>query len=502
MRTLYAKLSAALLVLLLLLGTVTAVVTIRTSRLHMLEVQQELHRELAAKVVEEQPRLHDATARDEALDLIFEKLMVINPDIEIYLLDGAGRILGYSAPPGRVQQEVVDLEPVRTFLDDHTPLPILGTDPRNPDSANIFSVAPIRADGDEGYLYIVLASEQLDSALAMVSTSYILQTGVFMVAGSLVLALLGGVLMFRRLTRRLRQLAGEIADFERRMLGRAGQGGEMAGEAGERSPATAATAPADEVDALERGFRDMSHRISRQVAELEARDEERRDLLANISHDVRTPLTHLQGYLETLLLKGDGLSGEERGEYLQIAVQRSEQLGRLVADLLDLAKLDAPKRLEEQEEFSIAELVQDVVQQFELAAEEDGIELAVRIDAERARIRGNLGTIERALQNLIENAVRYSRRGDRVEVCVGRAAAGVEIAVRDTGPGIPPDELEHIFDRFYRCRGRGGGSQEGSGLGLSIARRALELHGADLLCESRVGEGTTFRFSLPRTADL
>jgi signal transduction histidine kinase len=290
------------------------------------------------------------------------------------------------------------------------------------------------------------------------------------------------------LTERLRRLAGEISDFEGRMLRTKNK--ELAAAQRRQPPA------ADEIDALECGFHDMSRRISRQLGELEAQDQERRDLLANISHDVRTPLTHLQGYLETMQMKGEALAQEERREYLQIAVQRSEQLGRLVADLLDLAKLEAPTGLLEREEFSVAELVQDVVQQFQLAARECGLELGVSIDAADTQIRGNLGSMERALQNLIENAVRYTRPGDRVDVIVEQDDEMIEIAIRDTGPGIPPDELEHVFDRFYRCRARGSGSQEGSGLGLSIAQRALALHGANLVCESRVGQGTTFRFAL------
>ncbi len=482
MRTLYAKLSAVLLLLLLVVGTVTAALTVRTSRLYMQEVQQNLHRGLAAKVLEDQPLIEDAAGRDEALQRIFEDLMFINPDLEVYLLDDGGRVLGYAAPPGRVQQEAVELAPIRAFLAGDT-LPILGTDPRNPEAGNIFSVAAI-GEPPSGYLYIVVASEELSSVASMVATSYILRTGVGLVAGSLAVALIGGLLLFRRLTRRLRSLSADMATFEADVLRDAA----VADGAG--------SGVGDELDALERRFVDMSQRISRQLEQLEQLDQERRTLLANISHDVRTPLTHLQGYLETALLKGNSLSEDERREYLQIAVQRSEQLGRLIADLLDLAKLEAPGMRVEKEEFSIAELVQDVAQAFELAARKRGVQLDVRIAAARARVNGNLGTLERTLQNLIENAVRYTRPGDRIEVIVAGGRDLVEVAIRDNGPGIPPDQLEHVFDRFYRGGGRRSGPEEGSGLGLSIARRALQIHGADLACESKVGEGTTFRFSL------
>lgn len=485
MRTLYAKLSVALFLLLLVLGTVTVIVTVHTSRMYMLEVQQRLHRDLAAKVIEEQPSLRNAAARGQALDETFEKLMVINPEIEIYLLDDTGRILAYSAPPGRVQRDTVDLGPVRTMLAGSSPLPILGTDPRNPQNDDIFSVAAVDGPG-MGYLYIVLASEQLDSVASTVAASYILRTGLFMVAGSLLLTLIGGLALLRGLTGRLRGLMDQIDDFE----GRA-PGNEHVAAANHSHSLSAG----DEIDAMERSFSRMSARIARQLEQLEKQDKERRDLITNLSHDVRTPLTHLQGYLETMLLKGEGLSVEERREYLEIAVQRSEQLGRLVADLLELAKLDNPEQLSVEEDFSMSELVQDVAQRFRLTARERGIELGLHIDGSSTRVRGNLGAVERALENLIENAFCYSERGARVDVRVARCGDAVEVEVCDTGPGVPAHELEHIFDRFYRCSSRDSSAEPGSGLGLSIAHRVLELHGVDLACDSRVGEGTTFHFA-------
>ena len=499
MRTLNARLSAALLVLLLVLGTVTVALTLWTSRLHMQEAQQKLHRDLATHIVEEQPLLADRAASKAVLGDVFEKLMVINPDLEIYLLDLEGNILAYSAPPGRVQLARVSLAPILTFLEPDARLPILGTDPRSPGSSNIFSAAPIRRDAQlVGYLYIVLASEQLGSAADMLEASYILRAGTSMVAGSLLVAMAGGLLIFRGLTRRLRELTGEMADFETQVLSqRRGDHGSVAPPpvAG-GPPPSSDTGDADEIDRLARGFRGMAEQISRHLGELEKQDEERRALLANISHDVRTPLTHLQGYLETLLMRGESLSAEERREYLQIATQRSEQLGRLVADLFELAKLDAPAEHLDKEPVPIAELVQDVAQEFRLAAAGRDIVLDAHVGETPLLVNGNLGVIERVLQNLIENALRHTRSGDRITVAVACEGDTVRVSVGDSGPGIPPDDLPHIFDRFYHRSPRRGRNTESSGLGLAIAKRGLELHGSDLVCESEVDVGTTFRFEL------
>jgi hypothetical protein len=244
----------------------------------------------------------------------------------------------------------------------------------------------------------------------------------------------------------------------------------------------------------------MAGRIRSQIDELEHTDRLRRELVANISHDVRTPLTHLQGYLETLLMKEESLSIEERREYLEIAAQQSEQLGRMVADLFELAKLDTLSEPLEMETFAAAELVQDVAQEFRLAAEGRGITMHIEIERDVGLVNGNLGVLERVLQNLLANALQYTTVGDQISVSVRSLGERLRIEVADSGSGIPEEELPYIFDRFHRCTSRGAGVPDGSGLGLAIAKRALELHDSDLHCESSVGVGTTFRFELKRLA--
>lgn len=497
MRTLNARLSAALLALLLLLGTGTLALTLWSSRAYVREVQQKLHRDLAGHVVQEHPLLRDPAARQDALDAVFEELMVINPDLEFYLLDAGGGVLAYAAPPGRVLQDTVALAPLHAFLRDNARLPILGTDPRNPTSDNIFSAAEIHRDGQlAGYLYIVLASEQLGTVAQMLGGSYILRVGGWMVLGSVIVASAGGLLLFRRLTRRLRHLTREMSDFESRMLRSHDAAPVAALPEARTGQHVSEPEPVDEIDRLERSFRHMERQIGRQVGELEQQDQKRRDFLANISHDIRTPLTHLQGYLETLLMRGESLSGDERRDYLQIAAQRSEQLGRLVADLFDLAKFDTLTEPVDKEPFAIAELVQDVAQEFRLAAGERNIVLDRQLPDTQLIVHGNLSLIERVLQNLIDNAIRYARSGDRVSVTVGSRGDAVRVTVSDTGPGIPPDRLPHIFDRFYHRTPHSTPAGEGSGLGLAIAKRALELHDSELVCRSEVGVGTTFHFEL------
>jgi signal transduction histidine kinase len=318
----------------------------------------------------------------------------------------------------------------------------------------------------------------------MVAGSTNLKLAAWTVGGSLLLALVGGLLAFGGLTRRLRALAANVAAFRRDELG---------GGAG----AVSAEGRGDEISRLARAFHEMAERIRRQIEELKETDRLRRELVANVSHDLRTPLTHLQGYLETLQLKEDALPAEERREYLAIAAQQSERLGRLVDDLFELAKLDASQDLPDREVFAVSELVQDVAQKFRLPAMQKGVALEADIAGGPGPVSADLGLIERVLENLVENALRYTPDGGRVTVSVRPRSEGVLLEVSDTGAGIPASQLPHIFDRFHRYAPPGGRGAGGAGLGLAIARRALELHGSDLGCDSAPGSGTTFRFLLP-----
>lgn len=513
------RLTLALLTLLLLFGGVTLGVTLVTNHLHGQQLQQELNRDLARQLVEEQLPLGRDGIRREALDSIFHQLMVINPDIEVYLLDPQGTILEYSAPPGRVRRDRVDLEPIETFLREgaHSEnLPILGDDPRDPSRRKIFSVAPILDQNDEGsggrhlgYLYVVLAGEQVESMTAMVEGSNIVRLGLWIVGASLLLALVTGGFLFRRLTRRLRSLAREMGSFQSELRSSgpgeatsepfpAAPGADLATDLGSGGPR------GDEIELLRASFRHLTERIDHQIELLRENDRLRRELVANVSHDLRTPITHLQGYLETLQLKEDVLAPEERREYLEIATQQAERLGRLVGDLFELAKLEARQSPLEIETFSMAELIQDVVQKFRIPAERADVQIDGDLATSPALVSADLDLVERVLDNLIDNALRHTPRGGTITVGVHACATALEpdgrpritVEVRDTGPGIPAADLPHIFDRFYRGARRPGTRDAGTGLGLAIARRALELHGTDLTCESVPGEGATFRFEL------
>ena len=484
-RTLYAKLALILLALLSLLGALFLFANLLSTRLFLREVNQDLHRDLAAQLVAESLPLEDGEIQPEALEHIFHMLMVINPAIEVYLLDPEGALLAYSAPAGTVVRESVSLEPVHRFLSATQRLPVLGEDPRDLARRKVFSAAVVGAsEAPEGYLYVILGGELYDSAVAMIAGSHILRLGVGASLAALLFALATGLLLFARITRRLRRLATGVESFR--------QSGFT------ELPAFAWSAQSgrnDEIDRLGGTFQEMAGQMSDQLAELKKTDELRRELVANVSHDLRTPITSLHGYLETLHVKADSLSEAERRDYLETALKHSERLSELVSELFELARLESCATDLEIEPVPLAELVQDAIQHFRLDAEVKQIDLRADLPKESRRVEVDVGLISRALDNLLDNALRYTPAGGRVTVGLHHGDETLRVEIEDTGPGIAPENLPHLFDRFFH-HPAGTSDHGGTGLGLAIAQKALELHGSAIEVESSPGKGSRFAFEL------
>jgi two-component system OmpR family sensor kinase len=253
---------------------------------------------------------------------------------------------------------------------------------------------------------------------------------------------------------------------------------------------------ADEIDRLGSTFKEMSKRIENQMEELKRSDELRRELIANVSHDLRTPLATLQGYIETLLIKGSQYTEEERRGYLETAIKHCQRLSKLVSELLELAKLDSSEMRVNFEPFSLPELVQDVVQKFQLRADEKHIEIISNLEDELPFVNADIALVERALENLIENAIRFTPIDGTITIKLA-LKKDILAQISDTGPGIPKEELPHIFKRFYHADRSRKGTEGHSGLGLAITQKIIELHQGSIHVTSSPDAGTSFTFSLP-----
>ena len=479
--------------LLLALGAAMVLMLQHYSALTALEAGQRMNLGLARYVVEHQPPGligtdgHPDRARMKELGL---HVMMINPSVEVYLLDPRGRVLAHALEglqgPDPVGAQVNPL-PVRRLLEhqsaDAPRLPVLGTDPLDTTKTNTFSVASIDADnGPAGYLYIVLNGRLAQRVSASLSNSNALQA---MAVGALAATALAAVVLWitwRQLTRPLRSLTDELRSFR------------------DEAAAPDGNEPGDEIGVLRRAVRAMQTRIAQQFQRLEDGDRQRRELVSNISHDLRTPLSSIQGYVETVLLRGETLDASARVNHLRTALRHVDVLGKRIADLFELSKLDAGRVQPRLEVFCLAELLQDVVQNYRLAAQQRSVRLSLSAGSHmKTKVLADIALIERVLQNLIDNALRYTAAGGEVTLGIERRGAFMEISVSDTGRGIATEHLPHIFERYWRATDADQtAAATSSGLGLAIVKRILDLHGSVVRVHSEFMRGTRFEFLLPQ----
>lgn len=488
--TLTQRLSLVFAVLLLVCSGTSAWMQVRSNRMHELEVVQGLSRDLAESIARD-AQLTDANGlMPDAVRKLFSQLMVVNPSVEVYLLEPDGRIAGHAAPEGRLRRDRIDLAPVRRMIDG-APLPILADDPRSTDGRKVFSAAPLRVHGrDVGFIYVVLLGEAHDLVAAQGSTNAVLTTALWSIAMVALLCLAAGFVAFTLITRPLRRLTETVRHFD------------MSG-APPPLPALAPSPPPtpdsrDEIAVLDGAYRQMVVRIGEQWQVLSRQDQERRELIANVSHDLRTPLSSLHGYLETLLLKDATLQPAERQRYLGIALDQSRKVGALAQSLFELARLEYGFVQPEAEPFAMADLVQDVFQKFELAAQERQVALQADIAPQLPPVHADLGLVERVLTNLLDNALRHTPPGGAVTVVLAREGDALAVQVQDTGPGIAPELREGLFERPFTM----GGSRRGGGLGLRIAHRILALHGSRIALVQMQAPGAAFRFTLPWAGEV
>ncbi|MCY0385793.1 HAMP domain-containing sensor histidine kinase [Robbsia sp. Bb-Pol-6] len=399
--TLTQRLSLVFAALLLACCGASAWLRIHSNDLHEKEVIQSLSRGLASHIAGNRTLMDASGPRTDALKALFGQLMVVNPSVEVYLLDSEGTIRGDDAPAGHLKRERVDLAPIKRFLGG-APLPVFGDDPRSAAGRKVFSAAPVAGTADRpgGYIYVVLQSELRDRLDAEVQANAVLKTTLRLMALVAVLGLLAGLTAFWLITRPLRRLTQAMRHFDAN------------------------------------GEPDKQPRVPR-TASTNQRD--------------------------------------------------------------DIVVLDEPAKLEyglvslDPEVFSLEDLLQDVLEKFELSVAAKRIALHVERPPALPAIRADLGMIERILTNLLDNAIRHTPEEGVVTVLLSHHDQRVWVTCRDTGPGIPAAMRDSLFVRPFHS----GRVAQSGGLGLLLVHRMLQLHGGHITLVDETATGTTFRFDLP-----
>lgn len=485
-KTLYGKISIIFLLILFVFGSVQIIISVQSSLNFVCETDQTINRPLAKNLAKKfQPHLLGDIDLAAIEDIIHE-IMIINPRIDVYLLDNKGNLKAEFQPANSILLKKIDTEPIKKFISNSPTmkLPIMGQDPKNLDRKRVFSAATIQLGSNPeniGYIYVILGAELYDSAMSGVGGSYILSSTALILGLTLLISGTLGSVLFFNLTKRLRRVTQSVIEFEK-------------GNYREKIKVKSD----DEVGQLTTAFNSMASTIEGNLDELRKNDKLRRELIANISHDLRSPLTSIQGYIETILMKDDNISPKQRTEFLETILVNVKNLNNLVGELFELSILDAKQNKPVVEPFSIAELLQDIVLKFQPQAEKKGINIITKIPKVLPFVIGDISMIDRVLSNLLDNAIRYTGKGGKVRIDLKAVDDKVELSVSDSGEGIPKDDLPYVFNRFYRVEKSRTKHSGGSGLGLAIVKKIVEAHESNINVRSELNKGTSFSFNLKK----
>ena len=494
-KRLYLRLSFAFLLLLLLQSIVLGFFWQQGNKAYSQEVTQRLNESIAMYITEQQQLIVEGNVDQQELERLANRAMVINPSVEVYLLSPQGEVISNLVGGDQLQHKVIDLNAVEQFLSPNRKLPILGQDPKLAEGLKPISVSSIREQGQiAGYLYVVLGGTVEQGIIDSIKNSSILTLSMAAIAASLLLTLIFSVLIFYLMTRRLQHLSEAVKVFHLTHFE------DFASLITDNS--TQYSEPQDEIDQLSYCVLAMAQHMKEQLEQIERIDAQRREFIANISHDLKTPLATIQGYVETILIKEthEPLAQGERKKYLTTALKQSNTLAGLIDQLFELAKLESGNMVPELEEFSLKELIHDSLQDATWSAKERNIHFQVDADDHDYRVHADIALIQRVVQNLLDNAIKYSPENSLIRIQMVDGEDAVQLHIADQGKGILPEDIPHIFERYYRCQQQRHSSKLGSGLGLAIVKKICDLHQSSISVTSQLNKGSEFKFELAKVA--
>lgn len=455
--------------------------SLRTADRYYEDVTQELSAPIAMYIAQNRPPFHAGAFDGERFRALAATAMILNPSIEVYALDPAGRILSHGDAARPLARSSVDLAPVGRFIraaDDGRP--IVGDDPRDAHARRIISAAAVGPpEAPWGYVYVILDSSARQETIARAWPHH---AQAFAGGGIVIIVLAGFVvaaLLFGRLALPLRALARDVGEFEKQMLAH---------------DADAYDGARDEIARLRLGFGRLRSRLTAQMRALQTADASRREWIAHLSHDLRAPLTTLQAHLETVLRRDGVASTSERRESVARALMHCAQMRRLLGDLFESARLEAPTLELHLEQFALGELAQDALLSYRDAAEAQGVRIECEIERSDLTLMADIGLFQRLIDNLLTNAVRASPAGTTVVLGVRRTGETLSLTVSDTGKG-PTADMLRVFN------GAEDPAAGASGLGLRIIAQILRLHGLQSRVERIPGGGSLVRIEIPAATE-
>ncbi|WP_442266292.1 ATP-binding protein [Tenacibaculum sp. ZS6-P6] len=454
------------------------------------QTTQRLNANVANHLIEEKfkntaPFLENGDVNVELFDDVMHDMMAVNRAIEVYLLDIEGVVLHSVVLDHSDEFEPikkVDLIPIREFIKNKNEY-ILGDDPKNTSERKIFSAASFNNNGKQGYIYVLLASHDFEQICTSLFKSYFSKLTITTICITTFLSLVVGFLSIFFISKSLLIIIHHVNNFKE-------------GNLQSRIPEASTT----NLSILATTFNEMADTIAYHIEEIKSINNFKKELIANISHDLRTPLTIIRGYAETLSGNEIKMTKENRQDFLKIIEKSTFILSDLVNQLYEYSNLDAKELQLNKTKFNLPKLINEIVMRYGMISENKEISIKVicKLD-ENQFVFGDKLLIERVIQNILDNALKFTPQKGCITLSLETKLDKIIVSIKDSGLGITKTELDSVLDRWYTS----GNTIESRGLGLAISKKIIELHGTHLMIFSEgKNKGSEFMFSLPNTTKL
>lgn len=479
--TIFRRFAIVIFSLIAVLGLLFIIITyLATTTYHQASTQL-LNKDVATHVAEFTSAFTASGINKKKADSVFKNAMVLNPNVEVYFLDTGGRVIYFHADEKEIKERSIELLPIKKYIAVKGEQYIKGIDPKDPAHPKIFSAAEVRGAGKSmGYIYIILGSKKSENIMDLLFGSHILSLAIKALIVIILLSFIFSFLYLRRIRKNFQQMISVLERFE--------NGDYDARFAQKRQ---------DELEPVTHAFNKMADMLSSAISKLKKSEQERKNFIAIISHDLRTPLSIARGYTETLLLKKDkgDITEEEQEHYSQLIYNKMLQIENMVKELFELSKMEAVEFKPEKEPFVLSEIVQEAVNTFQLIASEKKINLKCTQCLYHVWINADISMMERVVQNLIDNALKSTPEAGSIQTSISVDNNVLVFKIENNGPPLPDDLLQWI-NGFREEDGLLDKRPQKLGLGLVIVQKILHLHDTSLKASTQ-NDRNIFTFRVP-----
>jgi len=465
-----------------ILGILFIIITYLATTHYLKASTQLLNKDVAAHIAEFTSPFNKKGFNKQKADSVFHNAMVINPSIEVYFLDTSGNVIAYDAPPTEIRLRNIPLANLKKYIASQGQKYIKAPDPKAPDESKIFSAAEVIDNGRKlGYIYVILGSNRSEDIMNMLLGAHISNLAITVFAAVILLSIIISIFYLTSIQKSFNRMIDVLRRFE----------------SGDYT-ARFEIKDQDDLAPVTQAFNKMADLLSYNINRLTKSEKERKDFIAIISHDLRTPLSIARGYAETLIIQkeSDEMIGQKQNDYILLILQNIHQVEIMVKQLFELSKIEAVEFKPRMEPFVLSEIVQEIIHTFQLAAYEKNISLRCTQCQYHVWVNADIGMIERVVQNLIDNALKSTPAGGSIEVSIEPDNQRLIFSIANIGNPLPQDLLEWI-NNFKDGSNILNKRPAKLGLGLLIVQKMLVLHNSSLEAYTNEGSRNIFLFPMP-----